>query len=166
MRSFTLFMVSMFSAALACSSSGDEAPAPGTEGGTGGGGGEDAAAGAAGEDAAAGAGGEDAGEDVAAEAIGDVVSDATVCGLEDGASACDVCESASCCVEKTACYANAVCMTGDTSLDTCIEVADGGATGIAACYTTFAATGPEAQALVNCLRANCMTQCGVPAATE
>ena len=182
MRSFSLAMISILSiAVVACSSDGEEAPPPGadgaagsggtTEGGAGSGGTADGAAGTGGTGGADGAAGaaEDA-ADVSAEAAEEDAAadgnDGSVCTVEDGGDACETCESTSCCAQKTVCYANAPCFAADQGLEASVSAADGGDVATRACYDAFAGTNAEAQSLLNCLRENCMSQCGVPEATD
>jgi hypothetical protein len=89
-------------------------------------------------------------------------------GYDD--NACDSCENTYCCAKRFACYADSACFAADKNIDACVTAAaDAGAgdagdssDAIAACWSTFTASGTVAMARVACQRRWCQTPCGVP----
>jgi hypothetical protein len=89
------------------------------------------------------------------------------CSADGGTlqSACDTCEAASCCAQRVACYSDKTCSCADSALDPCTTAASGpygSAAGVAACWSTFAASGAIASARYACLTASCASACQIP----
>jgi hypothetical protein len=90
---------------------------------------------------------------------------------------CDACENQFCCQFRFNCYADGPCWCADKALDVCLNAIppgdDGGGDGsdassptvspaVQQCWLNFESTDVAALVRVNCQRAYCQTQCGVP----
>ena len=78
---------------------------------------------------------------------------------------CDGCENASCCATRFGCYDDASCSAANDAFDACMTAAEGDAGSAAAvkqCWDSFANSSSVAKARVDCQRAHCAVECGVP----
>ena len=89
----------------------------------------------------------------------------TTCASLNAGDDCDGCQSANCCAPSRNCYGDSSCQAADHQLDNCVEnvsdasTVDGLQSAIAQCRAAFAASGPYANAVINCETLCCPERC-------